>query len=211
MVEAVAVFVLVHSEAAASNQGKHRTDQPPRSQSDRSHYWTGDLLLVTNNQRDAICELFSNAGVKLRTPAGDFELTARAKSLRGRELFATRFRVVAPTGHVWRTLIEAMNSRAAELSGGRRKIGLTPDRPTFRSSITGQALKGQPLWLEVQDHVMSTQSTEGLPQTPGGQPGERDRATAGRDALRGPPGRVNACGKHDRLESNESATVARLA
>jgi hypothetical protein len=48
-----------------------------------------------------------------------------------------------------------MDSLTADLPEGPPVNRVDLDRPTLRSSTTGQALKGQPLWLEVQDHVMS--------------------------------------------------------
>jgi hypothetical protein len=54
---------------------------------------------------------------------------------------------------------------------------------------------------------MSAQSTDGFPQMPDAEAHERDRANGRRGAFQGPPGRVSACGKHDRSKSNESANV----
>jgi len=100
-----------------------------------------------------------------------------------------------------------MDSLAADLSAGPPVNRFDVDRPTLGSSTTRQALKGQSLWLEVQDHVMPAQSTDAFPQLPDGEAHKRDRTNGGRGAWHGPPGRVSACGKHGRSKSNESANV----
>ena len=100
-----------------------------------------------------------------------------------------------------------MDSLAADLSAGPPVNRVDVDRPPLGSSPTRQALKGQSLWLEVQDHVMSAQSTDGFPQLPDGEAHKRDRTNGGRGAWHGPPGRVSACGKHGRSKSNEPANV----
>jgi hypothetical protein len=52
--------------------------------------------------------------------------------------------------------IETMNSPATDLSEGPPENRVDVDGPTFRSCTTGQALEGESVWLEVQDHLMST-------------------------------------------------------
>jgi hypothetical protein len=80
--------------------------------------------------------------------------------------------------------MEAMDSPGADLSARPPVSRVHVDHPTLRSSTTRQALKGQSLWLEVQDHVMSAQSTDGVPHVRGGKAHERDRANRSRGALK---------------------------
>jgi hypothetical protein len=108
-----------------------------------------------NEQRDAIAN-YSPALARNSAPRPDITNQRFAKSLRGGELLATRFRVGAPTGHVWKMFIETMNSPATDLSEGPPENRVDVDGPTFRSCTTGQALEGESVWLEVQDHLMST-------------------------------------------------------
>jgi hypothetical protein len=56
------------------------------------------------------------------------------------------------------------------------------DRPPLRQSATRQATKGQSVWLEVQDHVMATQATHGLPHPPNSQADDSDCLNGSRDA-----------------------------
>jgi hypothetical protein len=76
-----------------------------------------------------------------------------------------------------------MDSLAADLPARPPVNRLDLDCPTLRSSTTRQALKGQSLWLEMQDHVVSTQSTDGFPHVRAGEAYDRDRTNCSRGAL----------------------------
>jgi hypothetical protein len=79
--------------------------------------------------------------------------------------------------------MEAMDTLAADLSAGPPVSRADVDRPTLRSSTTRQALKGQSRGFEVQDHVMSTQSTDGFPHVRDSQAHESERASRIRGAF----------------------------